>query len=611
ADLDGDGTADVVGFGDEGIYAAISTGDGFTDGALWVEDFSFEKQWHWELNPRFLADMNGDRRADVVGFGDDGVMVALSEAGQEFGRPRILVSGFGSEDGWSPERHLRMVTDLDADGRADIVGFGEKGITVFRSNLPVPETPAQPKWVEAGKTAAPAPLDEPDKAVGPEFPTGWRGDGTGRYPKAESPRIWSADDKVIWKTALPSGSNATPVVVGDRVFACSEPSDLICLDRENGKILWQVSSLRTETMTEEDERLARENEEKSRGVGKELNALRNELNGVRMKLKKDPKNGDLFSRFSKLKREVALKNREYEKLVGYLQPRTQSVNGYSSPTPVSDGQSIYVLYGTGVAASYDLVGHRHWIRFIEAPDHIWGHSASPRLAGSVLVVHINDLRGLNSETGQDIWRVKLPPSWGTPIIAAIPETGAENSPLAHVIVTPQGDVARADTGNILARRLFRMPYGSPLLEENVVYAVDQQGAVAIRLPESMEGGFQTEELWRTRPRRDRYYASPVLAGGYLHAANSTHYYSVLDARTGEVAYETKMPFGSGAIYPSLCLAGGLVYLSNEDGRTLLVEPGPGLKTVADNTLEPFRATPVFRDGRMYVRTLENLYCIGQ
>ena len=56
---------------------------------------------------------------------------------------------------------------------------------------------------------------------------GWRGDGTGVYPDARPPVKWSATENVLWKTPMPGKSNASPILVGDRIFVCSEPSTLL------------------------------------------------------------------------------------------------------------------------------------------------------------------------------------------------------------------------------------------------------------------------------------------------------------------------------------------------------------------------------------------------
>ena len=69
---------------------------------------------------------------------------------------------------------------------------------------------------------------------------GWRTDGTGAYPNTKAPSEWSTDQNVVWRCALPSWSNATPVVLDDRVICCSEPATVIAVDKANGKILWQT-----------------------------------------------------------------------------------------------------------------------------------------------------------------------------------------------------------------------------------------------------------------------------------------------------------------------------------------------------------------------------------
>ena len=58
---------------------------------------------------------------------------------------------------------------------------------------------------------------------------GWRMDGSGRYPDATLPATWSVTDHVLWATSLPAWSNASPVLVGERIFVCAEPSTLLCL----------------------------------------------------------------------------------------------------------------------------------------------------------------------------------------------------------------------------------------------------------------------------------------------------------------------------------------------------------------------------------------------
>lgn len=70
-------------------------------------------------------------------------------------------------------------------------------------------------------------------------PIGFRHDGSGRYPAAQPPLQWSPTNGIVWKTALPDWSNASPILVGNRIFICAEPATLICISAESGNILWQ------------------------------------------------------------------------------------------------------------------------------------------------------------------------------------------------------------------------------------------------------------------------------------------------------------------------------------------------------------------------------------
>src|SRR4051812_37465751 len=88
-----------------------------------------------------------------------------------------------------------------------------------------------------------APLGSPEFHPSPAHPVGWRGDGTGRFPGATPPTTWSRGangerKNILWEAKLPCYSWATPIVVGNKVFTRSEPYDLICLDKNTGRILW-------------------------------------------------------------------------------------------------------------------------------------------------------------------------------------------------------------------------------------------------------------------------------------------------------------------------------------------------------------------------------------
>lgn len=162
ADVTGDGRPDVVGFGGAGVYVSRNTGSGFAPSALWgrmMGSSSAAGGWSAAQHPRMVVDVTGDGLADLVGFSSGGVYVARN-TGSAFSSPSRWSGTFGTATGWTVRTNPRYVTDVDGDGRADIVGFGGNGVYVARNTGS--SFSASTRWSAAfGSTAAAG---------------GWRGD---------------------------------------------------------------------------------------------------------------------------------------------------------------------------------------------------------------------------------------------------------------------------------------------------------------------------------------------------------------------------------------------------------------------------------------------------
>jgi hypothetical protein len=139
ADVNGDGRADVVGFSKYGTYVSLSTGTSFLPATRWIANYgTVVGGWtSQDLYPRAVADVNKDGRADIVGFGNAGVFVSLATTNNTFAPPTRWIAAFGAgaaAGGWTSQNlYPRMLADTNADGKADIVGFGNGGVLVSTS----------------------------------------------------------------------------------------------------------------------------------------------------------------------------------------------------------------------------------------------------------------------------------------------------------------------------------------------------------------------------------------------------------------------------------------------------------------------------------------------
>jgi len=58
-------------------------------------------------------------------------------------------------------------------------------------------------------------------------------------------------------------------------------------------------------------------------------------------------------------------------------------------------------------------------------------------------------------------------------------------------------------------------------------------------------------------------------------------------------------------------ANGLAYFLSDKGIMTIVKPGPEFTVVARNDIgEGMRASPAMSDGKVFLRGVKNLYCIG-
>lgn len=448
--------------------------------------------------------------------------------------------------------------------------------------------------------------------------TGWRGDGSGRFPKATPPTTWGPDKNVAWKTELPGNGNASPIVVGEKLFLCADPSTLICLNRADGKILWKKSNEYLDMHPPEEHAKIKEEMQKGAELKKKIGAIQGKWRGYDKRLQRLKSQEEVDKLLEALKVQLAenikLKAElsELEYGTKYDRPRTHGVTGYSTPTPVSDGKLVFALFGNGVATCYDLDGNRKWIKVVGKPTHGWGHSSSPLLAGDIFVAHIGpQMVGLTAATGEEAWTLKNAASWGSDILVKVGDQ--------DIIVCANGTFVRPKDGGAVGSARYGLAYNAPVHNEGVLYFI-QQGGRAVKLPDQVGEKLEVKTLWSTKPANDRYYASPVYHDGLIYTIGRAGQFSMIDAKDGKVIHAQTFKLG-GTAYPSLAVGGNRIYISSDSGKTVVIEAGREFKQVALNTLAPFRSCPVFDGKRMYIRALASgrgdkakpamLYCIAE
>ncbi|MCW8129808.1 MAG: PQQ-binding-like beta-propeller repeat protein [Planctomycetota bacterium] len=489
----------------------------------------------------------------------------------------------------------------------------------------------------------------------PERPTGFRGDGTGRYPGATPPLTWErkasgnayATKNILWMTRMPSGSVASPIVVGDRIFVCANFADLLCIDKRTGRIAWSRSNGYYEAATEAD--LSNSDFKSSvTPVADDLRKLNDRIleqcNANISSTGPSPAQEDAMTVLSNQKRDMEVKL--FKALSAYDKKRFCGTPymqhcGTTSGTPVSDGTRVWACFLGGVngpcsmtVACYDLDGNRKWLQFIEginAPEH--GNHSSMLLAGSRLIFMGNDLTiGYDKDTGRELWRVKGP---GYNDGIAVPRSFKVDGEDAMFRAHSKANILRLSDGKVLSDyKAIGWLWSTPMIENGIAYYGDRNKRVilvAVKMP--ARAGEAPTELYRlampddtknTERESGMVVASPLLHEGLVYSICEGGTMAAVDAQTGKEAYWAT-PFSTDVKWvkkPGSCasptLGGKNIYLMGDMGACIVLQPGRAYNALATNVLEErplngfsFISTPVFEGTRMYYRSGAYLYCIGE
>jgi outer membrane protein assembly factor BamB len=315
---------------------------------------------------------------------------------------------------------------------------------------------------------------------------------------------------------------------------------------------------------------------------------------------------------------------------GNHQERKQNM---STPSPVTDGQRVWVMTGTGILKAFDFNGTEIWMRDIQK-DYgrfglNWGYGSSPLLYQDSLFVQV--LHGMRTDdpsyvlridktTGKTLWRVERPTnarmespdSYTTPALLKYGN--------ATEIVITGGDVV---TGHDIAsgKELWRVNglnpdndanyriVASPVVHGELIVAPTRERPMLVLKAGGRGDVTKSHVLWSFGNGPD--VPTPVTDGSYLYVINDRGIMWCLEPRSGKEIYG-RQRLAPGTYSGSPVLADGKIYITNEDGVTSVVKAGPTFELLASNDFNDYTlSSPAISEGQIFIRTQKHLYCIGR
>ncbi len=483
-------------------------------------------------------------------------------------------------------------------------------------------------------------------------PTGWRGDGTGHFPDPNPPTAWSksADGKttgIVWQKKMPHYSFASPLVIGDRLIVRSEPYDLVCLEAKTGKLLWVRSHGPDEVVPQE---------QRNAPQWPEIVATKTKLNEVNQQVYASADlSADLVKEKLQLQKHLGELTAQIDRQYRLAPEMWRSKwSGYTGSTPFYDGRNIYFTSNAGAIGCVDLDGNPKWM--VSEPvnsgrmgEH--GCGSSPRVVGDRLIYCVaDDVVAINKDTGAEVWRQTFKTCDSHPSILTF-EAGGKH------YVWGKRRFMRLEDGSVVN---FQDPQGmvmamsmmaTPVFKENHAYFLGSRlvsltwNSDAAKDPHIVGDGLVQFPMTDPDPshqwdsKYNFWVASPVELNGLVYCLSCQGRMVVVDTVQHKIVFDKVLDLSPNIYTTSMhggyivgccaspTIAGGHLYIMDNTGTTLVMQPGPEPKVISRNRIqqmvppwdvkhfdaahqEATLSSPVFANGRIYYRGELYLYCIG-
>ena len=317
------------------------------------------------------------------------------------------------------------------------------------------------------------------------------------------------------------------------------------------------------------------------------------------------------------------------------------ISSPAGPTPATDGERVYVYFGSYGLLCYDMDGNLKWERKLPLPENPYGATASPIVAGEFLVFNHQGkdayLTGINRRDGRTVWRTDRSSfkfGWSTPVrwrhdgTDEILVLGGDFEPnqrlMAYDLATGAerwwvaGLPPCGKSTPVIGGGLVFLAAPDIILEQAAekrnpekaaqFYSRNKNTLMAVR-PGSKGEVAPANIAWSER-KGVPGVPSPLYYNGHLYTFKDGGLVFCREADTGKLLYDERL--GTlGYYYSSPVAADNRIYIASAEGVVTVIDAGAKLNVLATNTLDgAILATPALVGGNIYVRTASHLYAFG-
>ncbi len=407
-----------------------------------------------------------------------------------------------------------------------------------------------------------AKAESENKPLAPAFPTfeefnkhwpAFRGpQGNGVSNHANVPTGFNSETKegILWQTNVPLPGFNSPIVWGKKVFlsgANETQKQIFCFDVSSGKLLWT---------------------------------------------------GDLSN------------------LPGATEPPdVMEDTGFAASTMTTDGINVYAIFASGHIGAFSFDGEKVWARYLGLPDSTYGYASSLTMYQNLVIVQydqggaddgLSKMIAIDGMTGRTAWETKRPVanSWTSPIVAKT-ESNFQLITAADPWVISYDPATGKQLWQVDCLGTDAAP--SPIYSNGLAFVIMPYSEL-IALDTNGQGNVTETAIKWTADEGIPDICSPVSNGSEVFTLTTGGTLSCFNFADGKLLWEKELDSEFNA---SPSIAADNLFMLSIKGEIIVVKASPKFEEVRRSKIDDkVYASPGFSNGKIFIRSVEYLYCIG-